>query len=112
MADNTHLTRWLTHPEGGGRFTGQRDLILAHPSCESLLHVWLPRKGGATALSDIMGCDSCDITLFWEGLVSLFGDCPDSYWYFCRCCALKVSSCPCGAGCVKEPETSSVSGVD
>jgi hypothetical protein len=103
VKENIYLNRWIADPDGGGAFTGQRDLILAHdPACPSLEHAWMPRRRGVTALGDIMGCDTCDITFFWEGVVGLFDDCPDSFWYFCRCCAKRVTACPCGGDCSKE----------
>ena len=95
---------WVSDPLGGGVFTRQRDLILAHPpSCPSLLHAWQPRKGGVTCVSDLMDCHSCSVTFFWDGITTLFEDCPDSWWYFCRCRADRALACPCGGGCVREP---------
>lgn len=100
----TYLETWTKNPDGGGMFTGQRDLILAHDQeCPSLRYAWLPRRGGVTCLSDFMGCESCDISFCWEGITGLFDDCPDSFWYFCHCCAAKVTQCPCGGTCVKNP---------
>lgn len=101
-----YVRHWIADPDGGGMFTGQRNLIQAHDTqCPSLKDAWLPRRKGVTALGDTMGCDVCDITFFWEGLVALFDDCPDSHWYFCRCCAEKVADCPCSAGCAKDGQT-------
>lgn len=104
MAQDSYLASWLGNPDGGGVFTGQRDLILKHDQgCESLRHAWLPRRKGVSCPSDLMECETCNITFFWEGLVGLFDDCPESFWYFCRCCAGKITSCPCGGDCIKEP---------
>lgn len=103
-----YLLRWTQDPDGGGCFTRQRDLILSHSiACASLGHAWLPRKGGVTGLGDLTGCDTCDITFFWEGIVGLFDDCPESFWYFCHCCAKKATSCPCGGDCLRDPNNHS-----
>lgn len=109
MTESTYLARWLVDPDGGGCFTRERDLIIAHPPCESLRHAWLPRRKGVSCPSDMMECESCEITFFWEGLTGLFDDCPDSFWYFCRCCAEKATRCPCGGNCIKEPNGQNVS---
>lgn len=110
MAENTYLARWLTDPDGGGCFTRQRDLILAHDQdCTSLRHAWLPRRRGVSCPGDFTECETCDITLFWEGSVGLFDDCPESFWYFCHCCAERVTSCPCGGECVKDPDGQTLS---
>jgi hypothetical protein len=94
---------WTRDPDGGGCFTGQRNLILAHDQgCTSLRYAWLPRRKGASCPSDFTECETCGITFFWEGIVGLFDDCPESFWYFCRCCAGKAASCPCGGDCVRE----------
>lgn len=101
--------KWIADPDGGGRFSRQRDLIIDHDdSCGSLDHVWLPRKAGVTCLTDITECDTCDIAFFWEGIVDLFDDCPDSAYFFCRCCAEKVMACPCGSDCVRDPNSQNV----
>jgi hypothetical protein len=105
MPLDPYVERWAQNPDGGGVFTGQRDLILEHDQgCLSLKNAWLPRRKGVSCPSDLMECETCRITFFWEGLTGLYDDCPESFWYFCRCCAEKISSCPCGGDCVKEPD--------
>lgn len=112
MTASAWRERWLSDPDGGGCFTGQRDLILAHDqSCPSLNEVWLPRRKGVSCPSDLMECETCGITFFWEGIVGLFDDCPDSFWYFCRCCAEKAASCPCGGDCIKDPDGQTLSPI-
>jgi hypothetical protein len=93
---DTYVSRWLDNPDGGGRFTGQRDLIRAHDqTCPALKYAWLPRKGGVSCLSDFMGCDGCDISFFWDGLHMAFEDCPESNHWYCPCCLAKAEKCPC-----------------
>lgn len=100
---STYRQQWLASPDGGETFSNIRDSILSHDqSCSSLEHAWLPRRKGTTSLGDIMGCEICDLTFFWEGVVGLFDDCPESFWYFCSCCADKIVDCPCGGPCKKE----------
>lgn len=110
MPLDTYVERWTQNPDGGGCFTGQRDLILKHDQeCPSLTNAWLPRRKGVSCPSDMMDCETCEITFFWEGLTSLFDDCPESFWYFCRCCAERVARCPCGGDCVRDPNGQNVS---
>lgn len=95
--------QWIKDPDGGGAFSYQRDLIVEHDqTCPSLAHVWLPRRKSVSCFSDWMSCDVCEITFGWEGIVSFFDDCPDSAYFFCRCCAEKVTRCPCGGDCVRD----------
>lgn len=90
---------WLTDPDGGGRFTGQRDAVLAHDqTCPSLADIWVPRKGGVSCPSDLMECETCRITFFWEGLRVAFEDCPYSNHWYCVCCLAKATACPCKPG--------------
>ncbi len=104
MPDLTYLNQWLVNPDGGGCFTRQRDLIATHDqTCSSLREAWMPRRKGASCPSDLMECDTCGITFFWEGITEPFSECPDRFWFFCYCCAEKVTACPCGATCVKNP---------
>lgn len=89
--------RWLNNPDGGGRFPGQRDAVLAHDqTCASLQEIWTPRKGGVTALGDIQDCDGdCNVTFYIEGMHAAFDDCPYSWHYYCACCRAKATRCPC-----------------
>lgn len=104
MAETSYLDRWLADPDGGGCFTPQRDRILAHDrNCASLWYAWLPRRKGVSCPSDFTECETCEVSFFWEGITGLFDDCPESFWYFCRCCSERITSCPCGGDCVKEP---------
>lgn len=91
------MHRWLTDPDGGGRFTRQRDAILAHdPACSGLKDVWLPRKGGVSCPSDLTDCHGgCGVTFFNEGTVIAFEDCPESWHYYCACCLARTEQCPC-----------------
>lgn len=91
------LRRWLTHPDGGGYFTRQRDAIHApDPTCPALKHAWLPRKGGVSCPGDLVVCDGgCGVTFFWEGMWAAFDDCPESDHYYCACCLSKADHCPC-----------------
>ena len=103
MPLNTYVLRWMDDPDGGGAFTGQRDLIHAHDQeCPSLREAWLPRRKGVSCPSDMMECETCDIRFFWEGLVGLYDNCPESHWYFCQCCSERITCCPCGGNCIKE----------
>jgi hypothetical protein len=88
---------WAADPDGGGRFTGDRDAVLAHdPECRSLAEIWKPRKGGQTCFSDIHECNGdCETTFYVEGLASAFPDCPKSWHYYCACCLAKAKACPC-----------------
>ncbi|HWB35431.1 MAG TPA: hypothetical protein VHA75_05330 [Rugosimonospora sp.] len=105
MALAEYVRRWSEDPDGGDCFTGQRDLILAHDdACSSLRYAWLPRRRGVSCPSDLMECETCRITFFWEGITGLFDDCPESMWFFCRCCAEKALSCPCGGNCARQPD--------
>lgn len=89
-----YLVQWLADPDGGGRFSRQRDLIAGHPaSCTSLIQAWLPRRDGVSCPSDLMECDNCGITFFWEGLRTVFEDCPESHHWLCECCAPATCSC-------------------
>lgn len=101
---DTWVEKWLEDPDGGGIFPPQRDSILAHDQeCTSLNHAWLPRRKGVSCPSDLMECDTCGITFFWEGIVGFFDDCPDSEYFFCQCCSEKIAVCPCGNTCAKQP---------
>lgn len=93
------VQRWTENPDGGGRFTGQRDAVRAHDqTCASLAEIWTPRKGGVTCLTDIQDCDGdCNTTFFVEGVLSAFEDCPNVWHYFCACCLAKATACPCSA---------------
>ena len=90
---------WAADPDGGGRFTGDRDAVLAHdPECRSLAEIWKPRKGGRTCLGDTHECSGgCETTFYVEGLTSAFPDCPKSWHYYCACCLAKATACPCEA---------------
>lgn len=91
-----YVLRWLDNPDGGGVSTGQRDAIRAHDQmCPSLAHAWLPRRGGVSCPSDLMECQSCEITFFWEGLRVAFEDCPWSNHWYCVCCRDRTNSCGC-----------------
>jgi hypothetical protein len=95
---SAYAQKWLDDPDGGGCFSYQRDAIRAHePSCEGLADVWLPRKGGYSSLGDLMECDGCRITFFWDGLRVAFEDCPESNHWYCPCCLAKTTTCPCKA---------------
>ncbi|MFJ8727727.1 hypothetical protein [Streptomyces sp. NPDC093269] len=102
MTNPTGLTdwgkKWLEDPDGGGSFTRQRNAILAHDqTCEGLADVWLPRKGGRSAIGDLMECHGCGITFFWEGLRVAFEDCPESNHWYCPCCFAKTTACSCAS---------------
>lgn len=104
MPLDPYVRHWTQDPDGGGVFTGQRDLILKHDQdCPSLKDAWLPRRKGVSCPSDLMECELCGITFFWEGLTGLYDDCPESFWYFCRCCAKRTTACPCCGDCIKKP---------
>lgn len=110
MPFDPYIERWLTDPDGGGVFTSQRDLIKKHrQDCPSLCHAWLPRRKGVSRPGDMMECELCGITFFREGLTALYDDCPESFWWFCRCCATRTTACPCCGDCEKEPSGQIVS---
>jgi hypothetical protein len=93
-----YVLRWLDDPDGGGVFTSQRDAIRAHDqTCPSLAHPWLPRRKGVSCLSDMMECQECGVTFFWEGLRVAFEDCRWSNHWYCVCCLAKVTGCGCSA---------------
>jgi hypothetical protein len=92
-----YVTSWIDNPDGGGRFTSQRDAIRAHnPACASLAHVWLPRRGGVSCPSDLSDCDGgCGVTFYNEAFTIAFEDCPESEHWYCACCLTKATTCPC-----------------
>jgi hypothetical protein len=83
-----YTVKWAADPDGGGRFTRQRDLILNHPdlSCGSLTWAWHPKKTGVTCPSDLSTCDRCDLEIYNEGVRIVFDDCEESWHYLCYCC--------------------------
>jgi hypothetical protein len=91
---NPTLARWLDDPDGGGTFVRQAELIRKHdPGCPSLEHVWLPRKGGYSCLTDSMECDVCNVTFFWAALLIDNDRCPYSTHFVCSCCVLDNCGC-------------------
>ncbi|MER6488772.1 hypothetical protein ABT264_35150 [Streptomyces virginiae] len=91
-----YITRWLDDPDGGGSWTDIRDEIRDHDqTCDSLNHAWLPRRGGVSCLSDWMSCDRCGVTFGWDGLNTVFEDCPESRHWLCNCCTAKATTCGC-----------------
>lgn len=87
MTLSTYAQRWLELPEGGDHFTNQRDLIRIHNwGCDSLEHVWLPRRNGRSCPSDLDQCDDCRLTFFNEGL-GLYDTDTDWDVALCQCCA-------------------------
>jgi hypothetical protein len=98
MTAPDYVRAWLGNPDGGGRFTGQRDKIRAHdPTCPGLAHAWLPRKGGVSCPTDSMPCQGCGIEIYWDGLRTAFEDCPESNHWYCPCCLAKITACGCEA---------------
>lgn len=91
----TYLQQWLDSPDGGGMFTAQRDQILAHGlDCPGLSDVWMPRRGGHSCPSDLIECDGCGITFFWEGIRVVDEDsCLYSNHFYCACCATTECGC-------------------
>jgi hypothetical protein len=92
-----HGRRWTQDPNGGGRFPGLRDAVLAHDqTCTSLNEIWTPHKGGVTGFGDTRDCDGdCNVTFYVEGTITAFEDCPNSWHYYCACCLAKATKCPC-----------------
>lgn len=89
-----YLQRWLADPDGGGRFTSQRDRITTHrQDCDSLTHAWLPRKGGVSCISDSATCQGCGIDFFWEGLYAPERDCAYTNHFYCKCCLTEECDC-------------------
>lgn len=88
---------WLDDPDGGGRFTHQRDGIRGHDwRCQSLQNVWLPRKTGVTCISDLFTCDVCELEFFREGIGKYDDEsCRYSRHFYCFCCAAKNPQCTC-----------------
>lgn len=91
-----YLQRWLDDPDGGaGAFSFYGDQIRAHdPACESLRDVWMPRRSGKSCLSDWTDCDTCGLTIGWDG-VGKYDECDFSYHTYCYCCAAKNPVCDC-----------------
>lgn len=89
--------RWLDDPEGGGRFSHQRDGIRVHDStCWGLEYAWLPRKGGYSDSGGIYDCDGgCNVMFHIEGVRLCFEECEEDMHYYCACCRAKMSECPC-----------------
>lgn len=87
MSDN-YLHRWAADPDGGGRFPGRRDRLLAHDqTCSSLRHAWYPRTRSVVCPSDLSICEGCSVDFFLEGLglyETATGDLE-----LCACCAKK-----------------------
>jgi hypothetical protein len=99
---NAYVLAWLDNPDGGGRFTNQRDAIRSHnQTCPGLNHAWLPHKGGVSCPGDFMSCSGCDIEFFWEGLIAAFDDCPESNHWYCACCLAKTTTCGCTSGATR-----------
>jgi len=89
-----YLQRWLEDPDGGRRFEPQRDKILAHGlDCPGLAHVWVPRKGGVTCLSDVVDCDGCGVTFFWEAMYAPEKECAFTDHSYCACCLTEECDC-------------------
>lgn len=88
---------WAANPDGGGHNPGLMKEILAHdPACTSLRDIWMPRRTGKSCPSDLTTCHGpCGLTFYNEGLGMKFEDCPESWHYYCTCCAAKVSTCGC-----------------
>lgn len=79
----THFFQWWLDDEKGGKhewWKEIKDKLLVHDStCQSLIHAWLPRKGGVSCPSDLFWCEGCFVSFFNEGS---FG-CPE---WLCECC--------------------------
>lgn len=89
MTLDTYTRSWMENPDGGGLFTGQRDLISVHDhTCASLHQVWLPRRQGTSCPSDLDDCEDCRLTFYNEG-VGMYDT--DTGWdvLLCQCCARK-----------------------
>lgn len=90
------LLEWSRDPHGGDAFLELEAAIRSHdPSCYSLKHVWLPRRGNASPLRDFFECEGCRILFHEEAMYSAFGSCSMKGHYFCDCCQPKTSTCAC-----------------
>lgn len=89
MPLDPYTLKWAADPDGGGRFTHQRDLIPNHPDldCASLKEAWHPKKTGVTCPSDLSTCNKCELEIYNEGVLIVFDECEYSWHYLCHCCA-------------------------
>ena len=85
------VRRWLADDSGATWFFRQAEIdkICAHDhGCSSLPHLWLPRVGGRSDVTELRDCHDCGLTFLGEGLRILEAPLDDEavFIVLCDCC--------------------------